>query len=140
MTRRMILSLGLAVLLLHCKAAFDIPPNHPPYTLSYPPGITGDLPQGATTTGSVVPLQAVVVDYKGRPVKGAEVLWDDAVTPFWDGPITELSDVDGRATFPWQVGSTLGERKLWAIIRGANGSPLEYRAFVLPGKGPPPGN
>lgn len=129
------------LLLVQCNGAdFSVPPNTPSYALSYPPGVSGNLPQSATIQGGQVDVHGVVSDYRGRPVEGVEVFWDRAGAPNPAGPTRKLTDPSGRATFTWRFGTTIGSQAIRAYVVGALGSPLEYRAFVIPGKGgPPPG-
>jgi hypothetical protein len=114
--------------------SFEPPPNAPAMQLRYPSGVSGDLPH--LNPGDTIPIAALVTDFKGNPVAGVEVIWDDGRWPVGAQPSHVLSDSRGRAAATWNIrpltGGAFSEaRSIRAYLPGARFSPLEYRALVV---------
>ncbi|HXI20647.1 MAG TPA: Ig-like domain-containing protein [Gemmatimonadales bacterium] len=129
MRRRSVAVLCLLPALLECKAAFDIPPIARPLTISYPPGVVGDLPTSAI--GAMVPLRVLVTDFTGRPQAGVAVIWDGQADPPPVLPAQTTTDADGLASATWEVRPYTGLQKAWAYLPGAEGNPVEFRVVVV---------
>jgi hypothetical protein len=115
--------------------SFAAPPNAPRLVLHYPDGFVADLPH--LNPGDRVPVAVLVTTSHGAAVAGVEIIWDDGFYPSHLQPYRLLSDAAGRVTVTWVLAplpeGTFSERQsIRAYLPGADNSPIEYRALVIP--------
>ncbi len=112
-----------------CRADSGLPPVDRSIKISYPPGVTGDLP--SDTFGAIHPLLVRATDAAaGTPLKGIEVTWDGLAYPPPVQPRSSITNDSGYASAVWRLRPYAGIQSVRGYLPGAVGNPVEYRLLV----------
>ena len=77
------------------------------------------------------PLVVRVTDRFGNPVEGVAVRWQVRNGGGGVSPEEAATDAGGYAQTSWTPGFSFGRQRVWAVVDGLDGSPVEFEADIF---------